>query len=270
MSRLKHIVSGLLRRIAPPLWMSIHARRLLDKTSEYEARLLPLMVSPGEASIDVGANIGDYAYHLRALSSRVFAFEPNPALAAWLRGCYGRTVTVIEAALSDAAGTAELSIPLGDTGELIDGHGSIENTFGVNSRTVSVPLIRLDDMDLPKIGFLKIDVEGHELIALRGARRLLQRDRPTLLVEIEERHRKNAVRSMAEFLSEFGYQGFFVKGQTAHPIAAFDADALQNPRYVDSSPTDAEVYINNFIFVAREDARQRLLNGLSDVARRAG
>jgi FkbM family methyltransferase len=49
---------------------------------------------------------------------------------------------------------------------------------------VEVPAISLDQIDLPRIDFIKIDVEGHEPEVLAGARRLLARDRPFVLMEI--------------------------------------------------------------------------------------
>ncbi|MEV9612698.1 FkbM family methyltransferase, partial [Klebsiella pneumoniae] len=50
-----------------------------------------------------------------------------------------------------------------------------------------VPTVRLDDYDKRRVGFIKIDVEGHEVAAVEGGLELIARDRPTILVEAEER-----------------------------------------------------------------------------------
>jgi FkbM family methyltransferase len=196
----RHIVSSTLRRRFPAAWMSIHARRLLHKPAERASRLLPYLVLGPEASLDVGANLGDYTWHLRALSAEVWAFEPNPVLGDWLRRCFGESVTVLNAALGEHDTTAVLSIPCDPQGEEMAGLGSIETDFGQQSRKISVPVKRLDSFELPRVGFIKIDVEGHELAVLKGGANLLRREHPTVFVEVEERHRPNAVQSTREWL----------------------------------------------------------------------
>ena len=59
---------------------------------------------------------------------------------------------------------------------------------GDTVETIRVPLRTLDSYNLSNIGFIKIDVEGHELDVLRGAEVTLRRDQPNLLIEIENRH----------------------------------------------------------------------------------
>lgn len=64
---------------------------------------------------------------------------------------------------------------------------------------------RLDDYDaMEPIGCIKIDVEGHEDAVLRGGRRLLFRDHPSLIVEIEERHKRHSVSSAADARTALG------------------------------------------------------------------
>ena len=55
---------------------------------------------------------------------------------------------------------------------------------------VAVRCRRLDDFGLEPVGVIKIDAEGHELTVLQGARALIERDRPSFLIEAEERHKK--------------------------------------------------------------------------------
>ena len=68
-----------------------------------------------------------------------------------------------------------------------------ENTLnGASVDEIEVPRITLDSLGQDAVGFIKIDVEGHEVDVLAGAREILRRDRPAILVEAEERHRQGA------------------------------------------------------------------------------
>ena len=60
------------------------------------------------------------------------------------------------------------------------------------------------------MSFIKIDVEGHEEAVLRGMQGLMRCWRPTVLVEVEERHNPGAVGRVAAFMATHGYQGFFL------------------------------------------------------------
>jgi hypothetical protein len=141
--------------------------------------------------VDVGANFGYFSVLAANLisnrgSGRVFAFEPNPKLAELL--CRNveinwsiAPVTFHQAAVADAAGEVPLYVP--------KGHGanaSLSAPDDVESIAVTVPAVRLDDA-LPgdlAIDFMKIDVEGHELSVLRGARAVISRS-PNLQLIME-------------------------------------------------------------------------------------
>ncbi|MGO8126768.1 FkbM family methyltransferase, partial [Rhizobium ruizarguesonis] len=58
-----------------------------------------------------------------------------------------------------------------------------------NVEEISVPTRRLDSYQFGPLGFIKIDVEGHELKVLKGSQAILNRDHPNLLIEAEDRHR---------------------------------------------------------------------------------
>jgi Methyltransferase FkbM domain len=115
-----------------------------------------------------------------------------------------------------------------------------------------VPVKRLDDLHLDDIGLVKIDVEGHELAVLRGAADTLRRNRPTIVVEAEERHHPHAVAAITELLSGFGYAGYFEIDGTRRSVDEFDAAQYQNPANV-GDWTDVwavrGIYVNDFVFV---------------------
>ncbi len=218
-------------------------------SGEPELRLLPRLCDRAAISVDVGANVGIYTWHLRRLSNSVVAFEPQPDMAGFLRRALPASVTVHQAALSDRRVTLELRVPVDPD---LSGNASVEATNSLEDkpfRTLDVACHRLDDLGLERIGFLKIDVEGHELSVLQGALATLERDQPSLLIEIEERHRPNALASTWAFLERLGYVGRFLRDGKLHDIhelLAPDGDAGDRA---------AGLRIYNFVFVpgARAD-----------------
>ncbi|SNT36751.1 methyltransferase, FkbM family [Tropicimonas sediminicola] len=102
---------------------------------------------------------------------------------------------------------AQLRFPVEDFP--ITGLGTLEpanKLAGFSSiEQVDVETRRLDSFDIRDLGFIKIDVEGHELEVLQGGKETLARETPVLLIEIEERHRPDALETVSDFLAGFGY-----------------------------------------------------------------
>ena len=63
--------------------------------------------------------------------------------------------------------------------------------------------VRLDDLPLPKIDFLKVDIQGAELSALKGMRNLISRDRPVFFIEVEEHHLRRFSTSSKALIDHF-------------------------------------------------------------------
>ena len=61
------------------------------------------------------------------------------------------------------------------------------------------------------ISFIKIDVEGHEKEVINGSKNIIINNRPTLLVEIEERHSNHPVNETIKFINNLGYNSFYTK-----------------------------------------------------------
>ncbi len=221
----------------------------IGRTLEPELGLLEFLVKPGEKAIDVGANRGVYTYVLWRLQANVSAFEPNRAcsrvLEAWATSRDRLSVYCI--ALSDRSGTAALRVPVDAQGVEHDASASLEHDGFGAAHAVQVELQTLDSFGMQGVGFIKIDVEGHELSVIEGASATIRESSPSLLIEIEHRHNPLGVRHIAELLKSWGYRGYFLDGGRLRDVVEFDP---QRDQLVSNLGVRGARYINNFLFLA--------------------
>lgn len=213
------------------------------RRQEPELTRLDDFVPEGRNAVDVGGWLGPWTRELSRRVPHVTCLEPQPDLAAYLRRVVPDNVTVVEAAVSDHAGTATLGLP-----EARHGANALAS-LGADPESAAVvhevKVVRLDDLDLSDVGFVKIDVEGHERAAIDGARELIRRDRPHLLLEAEQRHLAEPLLSLFEHVISQGYQGWFLERGQWRPLAAFDVQRHQLDHLDDLQGPD---YINNILF----------------------
>ena len=125
-----------------------------------------------------------------------------------------------------------------------------------NWRQQEVATSRLDDFDLGDVGFVKIDVEGHELAVLKGAPELLTVQRPTILIEIEEHaHRDGQFDAIVDFLTDLSYRGSYLHKGQWHRIEDLDRQAVHEMAnrvaqhgYAAGLVFYPRRYIHNFVF----------------------
>ena len=164
--------------------LSARHRSLTWNPEEYRA--FREAVRPGAIVLDVGANVGAYTLlfaQWAGRSGRVFAFEPSPAAARSLRTHLAlnalQNVEVIEAAVCDREGAALLyNEESCGTSSLI---GSAARRRPVTVRTMTIDGF-CDERSLTA-DVVKIDIEGAEIEALRGARRTLAAEPTAAFVE---------------------------------------------------------------------------------------
>ena len=215
-------------------------------------------IRPGDIAVDIGAHKGGVLYWLlKAVGpqGKVVAFEPQPELAAYLESLTSwrpkSQVQIINSALSERPGT----LPMMREGNrpwpsarLVD--GSVRPSDLVDRVQFDVRVETLDRVlskfDRP-VRFIKCDVEGHELEVFRGARRIIDEDRPYLLFECERRHHDGrSISPVFEFLTGIGYEGAYLNRRGKQPIATFRPEYQDDP----ASPD----YVNNFAFLPRRRA----------------
>jgi FkbM family methyltransferase len=134
--------------------------------------------------IDVGGNIGVTPIALSRLVARVITFEPSPPNLNFLRTNLRLNgvdnVEIVAAAASNQEQTLEFHAASFSPGSHVRSRGDLSR----GGPSIEVPAVSLDQFDFPPIAFMKIDAEGHEPEVLAGARRLLARDRPLMVMEI--------------------------------------------------------------------------------------
>ena len=85
---------------------------------------------------------------------------------------------------------------------------------------------------------------------LRGARNTIVRDRPVLIVEIEQRHLPSGnMGDVFGFIESMGYAGSFLRDGREQPLSEFDVRKDQSDRIAGLIASgDESGYINNFVF----------------------
>jgi len=219
-----------------------------------EADFVSRFLREGMVVLDIGAHHGFYtllASKRVGPSGKVFAFEPSPRerkrLRRHLRLNRCENVSIQPSALGSATGRADLFVVRSAENYL---NSLRPPAAQLSTRKISVDVTTIDDFlrsaAVPRVDFIKLDVEGAELEVLRGANRLLRRDhRPTLLVEIQDvRTAPWGYRSIeiVRFLTRLDYQWL-----------AFGATGALEP--LDS---ERDVRDTNFLAVPRESLQQLL------------
>jgi len=232
---------------------------------ESALEFMDILCLKDELAVDVGACKGVYTEKMIPHCLHVHAYEPLPDFAQHLRERFsGKNVTVYGKGLSDVSGKAVLSTPDYKDPDLLKHEtlhtwSSIFKDFtneqeeypdrfiGVNRRLIEVGT--LDEENLINVGLIKVDVEGAEVEVLRGAEKTLRQQQPVLLVELEERHRKGSISEAASYLSNLGYEGYFINGDTLSPLSEFTAETMQADKPFPHFRKTGRPHYNNFIFI---------------------
>jgi FkbM family methyltransferase len=189
---------------------------------------------PGDVFVDIGANIGYFSL-LGALpvgdSGRVIAIEPTPPTVAKLEinlelnGL--KNVKVHELAVLDRPGTVQIHQPHDDN----IGANTLRPS-GHSKRYWDVSATTLDDLlrGEPRIRLVKLDLEGAELLALRGfIQHLSSADGPLVLCEVTDRFLRElggSARDLFSLMADYSYEAYSCENLTLRPVSANNVDGV--------------------------------------------
>lgn len=186
-----------------------------------ETRMIKSMVKEGMAVLDIGANIGYFSMVMANLVSpqgKVYSFEPNPQMFERLQKNLeinpnlSEQIEIHQLAIGEKEGKANFFCP--PVG--FEGLGGLQNTNRISiNNVINVDVITLDkfieDNNIQRLDFIKLDVEGGEFDVLRGAKNTLNKYHPTILFEAEEENTAAYGYRVFQLLSYLENLGYIVK-----------------------------------------------------------
>ncbi len=224
-------------------------KRAIKNNYEKELSIIGNFTDKNKEAVDVGVYRGVYTYKLSKEFKHVHAFEPNPLIYPFLEKNLTKIVknmTLKNLALSDSNGDVNLRIPSRSKSIFKTNYEEIyklgcatihQGNKIDNKNNFKVKKIKLDDLLEDKnISFVKIDVEGHEREVITGSKKIIKKNKPVLLVEIEERHNNFPILDTIEFIKNFGYNSYFV--------ADGNVKDVKKLKDINSE--------NNFLFIAKK------------------
>lgn len=208
-------------------------------------------VKPGDIAIDVGANFGWFTLMLSQIvgangaQGQVHAFEPvketTELLSRNAQLNNAANIHISPAALDAQDATRDLYLP----DIAVSGSFALHH-YNENYQVQKVPTMTLDTYvrlhNLPRVDFIKADIEGAELNMLKGASETLKRFAPILMLEVQATSTRlfgHEPQAVHEFLNDHGYQGHVLE-------AGGKIRSLQNVTAPDTA--------YNFVFTKRADA----------------
>lgn len=220
-------------RTRPGFSMHLDLGQFVDRTiyctggwEPLETMVIMAALKPGDTFVDVGANIGFFsllAHRLVGPAGCVHAIEATPSTADLLDGNIALNkagaIRVHRCAAGDRDG--QVAMVVHDAGNIGSNHLSFDAGDGAD---VEIPLRRLDDLLADEnIRLIKLDIEGAEAMALRGAGTLLDGESaPALLFEFSPNMLRGMGDDPAALLADLKARGYAI--HEIHPDRLTPAD----------------------------------------------
>jgi FkbM family methyltransferase len=155
--------------------------------------------------LDIGANIGNHTAIFAEVANKVYAFEPHP-----------NSFKLLDINLSKYKNVKIFNLGLSDKQSILTavsphrniGASAISNRLAEKNESIwEFNCVKLDDVkEIENISLIKIDVEGHEYQALKGAEKLLMKEKPIILLEQNADVIYDNSSQSVELLKKIGYE----------------------------------------------------------------
>jgi FkbM family methyltransferase len=201
-----------------------------------ESILMAQLLGPGDIAVDIGANVGFHVLRMASLvgqSGHVYCFEPNPK-------CFGRLKDNVSLNGLTNVDCFPLGLGAQTTSTTLfvnpDGRNAtlVEDPANQSGEGVQVEIRTLDEVLAgQRVDFIKADIEGFELEALRGGEGIIRDYHPAMLCEYSEYYARvlgYEWRSVAAFLGGHGYRLYSMRGCLLDEVYA--PGALSNFNYI--------------------------------------
>jgi FkbM family methyltransferase len=204
---------------------------------EPETPYLADLLADAPVCLHVGASDGRHSYVMTQVApkARIYAFEPSAFAFQVLKTCMAwhgiaDRVTPVHAAVSDKPGELLLVTPRKTSGRMGRAYAYVAETAPNGQARPDLddqglelqptPVITLDDYcrqhGVERVDFIRMDIEGAEQRALEGAREVIDRDRPHVLLEIHptmlQARFGGSADEVVEFFRSRGYRMFALNG----------------------------------------------------------
>jgi len=195
-----------------------------------ERQLLKRTLSAGDVVVDAGANIGIYSQFLSHRVGRtgvVHSFEPSPKNFRRLQSATRKlaNVRLSQAAVGERSGQSKLYL----SAKLNVDHRTY-TTAGDLRHAIPIEMVALDDYFKPgqRVDLIKLDIQGYELNALRGANRVLQENPDIqLLFEFWPYGLKQAGATWVELIDALRAENMAVFRVTKHRLVPFRSESVR-------------------------------------------
>lgn len=185
------------------MWFSSQWSSVVERGREPAVTaMLPQLVRTGSVVYDLGANIGLYARDFLRLGACVYCFEPNPIALHYLSHNLAESgnYLILPFAVSDKCGTVDLIV---NPDNLALG----SSYFPKQGITIAVQSVGLDEAierySLRAPDVIKMDIEGAEVLAIKGMLQTIEKHHPTLIFEL---HGYVAARATLRYLDAYSWQ----------------------------------------------------------------
>lgn len=233
------MIKSLLREILLFLRLDITKNLAYDRMSR---ELIRRHVRSFDNCVDVGAHKGEFLDYFtkQAPQGKHLAFEPIPQFYTDLKNRWGNRVEVHPFALSDISGKSEFQWVKNAPAY----SGLKRRKYAVSNpeiETIEIETKCLDAFQNPdrSIRFIKIDVEGAELLVLKGAKETLKNHRPFVLFEFglgASEYYESTAEEFYSFFLELNYSLFTLKD------ALKDKEALSLANFISHYQNNSEYY----------------------------